>query len=52
MVNERYDEDANFTNTLTREDWTIWRLDFTRAFRTTKGLHDPKNQVKCDRQLF
>lgn len=47
-----YDEDANLTNVLIGEDWTIWRVDFTRAFRTTKDLHDPKNLVKCDRQLF
>lgn len=47
-----YDEDANLTNVLIGEDWTIWRVDFTRAFRTTKDLHDPKNLVKCDRQMF
>lgn len=47
-----YDEDANLTNVLIGEDWTIWRVDFTRAFRTNKDLHDPKNLVKCDRQLF
>jgi hypothetical protein len=47
-----YDEDANLTNVLIGEDWSIWRVDFTRAFRTIKDLHDPKNLVKCDRQLF
>lgn len=47
-----YDTDANLTNVLIGEDWTIWRVDFSRAFRTNKNLRDPKNLVKCDRQLF
>lgn len=47
-----YDTDANLTNVLIGEDWTIWRIDFTRAFRINKNLHDPKNLVKCDRQFF
>ena len=47
-----FDTDANLTNVLIGEDWTIWRVDFTRAFRTDKNLRDPKNLVKCDRQLF
>ena len=28
-----YDTDANLTNVLIGEDWKIWRVDFTRAFR-------------------
>jgi hypothetical protein len=47
-----YDTDANRTNVLIGEDWTIWRVDFSRAFRALKDLRDPKNLVKCDRQLF
>ncbi|HZD31549.1 MAG TPA: hypothetical protein VE779_07790 [Candidatus Angelobacter sp.] len=47
-----YDTDANLTNVLIGEDWTIWRIDFTRAFRSNKDLRTPKNLVKCDRQLF
>lgn len=47
-----YDTDPNLTNVLIGEDWTIWRIDFTRAFRTNKDLRVPKNLVKCDRQLF
>jgi hypothetical protein len=34
------------------EDWKIWRVDFTRAFRLHKDLKDPKDLVRCDRQLF
>ena len=47
-----YDTDANLTNVLIGEDWTIWRIDFTRAFRVNKDLHAPKDLVKCQRQLF
>jgi hypothetical protein len=47
-----YDTDSNLTNVLIGEDWTIWRVDFSRAFRTSKDLCEPKNLVKCDRQLF
>jgi hypothetical protein len=47
-----YDTDANLTNVLIGEDWTIWRIDFTRAFRTNKDLRAPKDLVKCQRQLF
>jgi hypothetical protein len=47
-----YDTDPNLTNVLIGEDWKIWRIDFTRAFRTSKDLKDPKNLVRCDRQLL
>ena len=47
-----YDTDPNLTNVLIGEDWTIWRIDFSRAFRTNKDLRGSKNLVKCDRQLF
>jgi hypothetical protein len=47
-----YDTDPNLTNLLIGEDWTIWRIDFSRAFRTNKDLRASKNLVKCDRNLF
>jgi hypothetical protein len=47
-----YDTDPNLTNILIGEDWTIWRIDFSRAFRTFKELKSPKDLVKCDRQLL
>jgi hypothetical protein len=34
------------------EDWKIWRIDFSRAFRRSKDLEDPKDLVRCERQLF
>jgi hypothetical protein len=47
-----YDNDPNLTNVLIGEDWKIWRIDFTRAFRLSKDLRDSKDLVRCDRQLF
>src|SRR5260370_6528265 len=47
-----YDTDPNRTNVLIGEDWTIWRIDFSRAFRTSTDLREPKDLVTCDRQLF
>src|SRR5215831_12801047 len=47
-----YDTDANLTNVLIGEDWKIWRVDFSRAFRLSENLKDPKDLVQCDRNLF
>jgi len=47
-----YDEDPNLTNVLIGENWQLWRIDFTRAFRTSNELKDPEGLVRCDRQLF
>jgi hypothetical protein len=47
-----YDSDPNLTNVVIGADWKIWRVDFSRAFRRSKDLKDPKDLVRCDRQLF
>ena len=47
-----YDTDPNLTNVLIGDDWTVYRVDFSRAFRKSKDLRGEKNLVKCDRQLF
>jgi hypothetical protein len=47
-----YDTDANLTNVLIGEDWKIYRIDFSRAFRLYKDLQSTKDLVQCDRQLF
>jgi hypothetical protein len=47
-----YDTDPNLTNVLIGEDWKLWRIDFSRGFRTFKDVKDPKDLVRCDRQLF
>jgi hypothetical protein len=47
-----YDTDLNRTNLLITEDWKIWRIDFTRAFRLQTSLLNPQDLVMCDRQLL
>lgn len=47
-----YDTDPNLTNVLITEDWKVWRIDFTRAFRTQHTLRSPQNLEKCDRELL
>jgi len=46
------DDDPNLTNVLIGENWQIWRIDFSRAFRLNKEPKEPKNLVRCDRQLL
>jgi hypothetical protein len=47
-----YDDDPNLTNVLIGQDFKIWRVDFSRAFRLYKDLRDSKDLVRCDRQLL
>jgi hypothetical protein len=47
-----YDTDANLTNVLIGEDWKIYRIDFTRAFRLHKDLKSTNDLVRCDKQLL
>jgi len=47
-----YDIDPNRTNVLIGEDWKIYMIDFTRAFRLRSDLHGPKNLERCDRNLL
>jgi hypothetical protein len=47
-----YDSDPNLTNVLIGENWQLWRIDFTRAFRQNKELRNPNDLVRCNRQLF
>jgi len=46
------DSDPNLTNVLIGENWQIYRIDFTRAFRLNKDVKEPKDLVRCDRQLL
>jgi hypothetical protein len=34
------------------QQWQIWRVDFSRAFRLNKEPKNPKDLVRCDRQLL
>jgi hypothetical protein len=45
------DSDPNLTNVLIGENWQIWRIDFSRAFRLNKDPN-PKDLTRCDRQLL
>jgi hypothetical protein len=46
------DTDFNMTNVLISKDWNIWLIDFSRAFRITKTLPNPKRLTKVDRTLL
>ena len=41
-----YDTDPNLTNVLIGQDWSVYRVDFSRAFRTFKDLRGEKNLVE------
>ena len=47
-----YDDDPNLTNVLIGQDFKIWRVDFSRAFRRYEDLRNAKDLVRCDRRLF
>lgn len=47
-----YDTDANLTNVQIGEDWKIYRIDFSRAFRRAKDLQRDSDLVRCQRDLF
>ncbi len=44
--------DRNLGNLVITNDWTIWAIDHTRAFRTQAQLKTPGNIARCDRQVF
>jgi len=46
------DTDRNLGNILITEDWKIWMIDFTRAFRLHHDLQNPKDLTNCDRNLL
>ena len=47
-----YNMDANLGNLLITNDWDIWIIDFTRAFRLHESLRKPENLTRIDRQLL
>jgi hypothetical protein len=47
-----YDTDPNLTNILITEDWKIWRIDFSRAFRLYHEVQSLNDLPMCDRQLL
>jgi hypothetical protein len=47
-----YDTDRNAGNMLISEDWHLWMIDFSRAFRLMTSLENKNNLQMCDRQLL
>jgi hypothetical protein len=49
-----YNTDANLGNLLITNDWRLWMVDFSRAFRLQKDLREPKNLMNCklDRRFY
>jgi len=47
-----YNTDRNLGNLVITNDWQIWMIDHTRAFRMMKKIDNPKNLVQCDRKLL
>jgi hypothetical protein len=47
-----YDTDRNLGNQLITEDWKLWMIDFTRAFRLYHHVKESRGLTSCDRQLF
>jgi hypothetical protein len=48
-----YDTDrSNPGNILIGNDWELYMIDFTRAFRLYHRLKDPRNLVRCSRELL
>ncbi len=46
------DSDRNLGNVLITPDWTLWMIDFTRAFRLWHELKSPADLTHIDRALF
>ena len=44
--------DRNLGNLIITNDWSIWAIDHTRAFRTQSKLKTPGNIARCDREVF
>ena len=46
------DTDRNLGNILITEDWKLWMIDFTRAFRRSREVAAPATLNRCDRHLL
>jgi hypothetical protein len=47
-----YNTDANLGNLLITKDWTIWLVDFSRAFRTQPKIFNKKNLTRIDPEVL
>jgi hypothetical protein len=46
------DTDRNAGNILIGQDWKLWMIDFTRAFRRFHDLQSPQTLNRCDSRLL
>jgi hypothetical protein len=46
------DSDRNQTNMLISEDWHVWMVDFSRAFRKSENLRRPADLRRCPEALL
>lgn len=44
--------DRNLGNLMITNDWRVWPIDHSRAFRTNKQLKTPANVTRADRAVF
>jgi hypothetical protein len=47
-----FNTDRNLQNLLITPGWRIWMIDHTRAFRMHEDIREPKNLVRCERNLL
>jgi hypothetical protein len=47
-----HDTDRNQTNTLISEDWRLYMVDFTRAFRTANEPPHVQRVLRCSREVY
>jgi hypothetical protein len=47
-----YNIDRNLGNLVITNDWRVWAIDHTRAFRRFTALKTPGNIARCDREIF
>ena len=47
-----YDTDRNQTNQLYTSDWTLYMIDFSRAFRLWDDIRRPDDLIRIDSDLF
>ena len=47
-----YNVDRNLGNIVITNDWKVWMIDHTRAFRLHKKLNKPQHLMKCDRHFL
>jgi hypothetical protein len=47
-----YDSDLNVRNVLIGENWEVYMIDFTRAFRLYRNLREPRDLQMCSRALW